>query len=188
MKKDIYTVLEIAKICKVSRYTVNNWINKGIVRAFRPMEKGAWKVTRKDLADFLIKRGYPLEFLKDNRIKILVVDDEEMMTDVISKVLSQEKEYSVEIANSGFIAGAKLESFYPDVVILDIFLKDMDGRQFFEYIRNHPEIQDVKVIGMSGNLDQDKINNLLEMGFHDFLAKPFKMDELKNSITKISNE
>lgn len=185
MRKDVYTVQEIAKICKVSRYTVNNWINKGIMKAFRPMEKGSWKVTRKDLAKFMKVRGYPPEFLKDERIRILVVDDEEMMTNLLSEALGREKEFNVEIANSGFTAGAKLESFLPDVVILDIFLTDMDGRQFFEYIRQHPEIKYVKVIGISGNLDSENVKGLFGMGFHDFLAKPFKIDDLKNSIHKV---
>ena len=184
MEKELFTAPEIAKICKVSRFTVNHWINKGILKAFRPMEKGVWKVRRKDFITFMEKSGYPSEFLNGDKIKILVIDDEEIITETIERAFKNVSEFNIEIANSGFIAGAKLESFKPDVVLLDIFLGDMDGREFFNHIRKHPELNGIKVIGISGNLPESEIQPLLDDGFDNFLLKPFRMNELKKAIIK----
>jgi len=128
MKKELFTAPEIAKICRTSRQNVNIWINKGVLKAFRPTDTAVWKVTRKDLITFMEERGYPLEFLNDDKIRILVVDDEKNITSLISRVLEKERNLKIDVANSGFKAGAKLTEFKPDIVILDIILGDIDGK------------------------------------------------------------
>ncbi|MFC1476845.1 response regulator [candidate division KSB1 bacterium] len=182
MMKDVYSVPEIAEICKVTRFTVNSWIKKGILPAFRPMDRGMWKIKSDDLIAFLRKQGYPLEFLNGNKIKILIIDDEEMVIKIIRRTFQDMDNYLLDTANTGFTAGAKLESFRPDIVILDICLGDMDGREFFNHIRNHPEFQYVKVIGISGKLDKAEINDLIARGFDDFIMKPFKSGALRNAV------
>ena len=185
MEKVIFSAPEIAKICKVTRHTVNAWIRKGIISAFRPMEKGAWKVTRKTLITFMNDRGYPQEFLNGNRIKILVIDDEKIVTRTIDRPFKNDDRFLVGIANSGFAAGSKLETFKPDLVILDIYLGDMDGREFCNHIRNHRVLNETKIIGISGKLDEDETLSLLKQGFNAFLHKPFRIDILKETISKV---
>ena len=70
-------------------------------------------------------------------------------------------------------------------MILDIFLGDIDGREFFKHIREHDELDRIKVIGISGKLNKSEVEKTLEMGFDDFLQKPFEMGELKNKILQI---
>jgi len=188
MTKDVFTAPEVGKILRVSRHTINRWINNGKLKAFRPAENAIWKVTRKELVKFMEANGIPMEFLKDDKIKILVVDDEVNLTKFIQRAFQDVDQFQIEIALSGFIAGTKLESFKPDVVVLDIYLGDMDGRDFFQHIRNHPELNGTKVIGISGKLREDEIQPLLDQGFDDFLQKPFKAEQLKEAILKIVRE
>jgi len=185
MKKELFTAPEIAKICRTSRQNVNIWINKRVLRAFRPTDTAVWKVTRKDLVAFMQERGYPLEFLNDNKIRILVVDDEKDITYLISRVLEKEKNFEVDVANSGFKAGVKLAEFNPDIVILDIILCDIDGREFFKHIREDPELKELKVIGISGKIDPSEEQSLLNMGFCTFIRKPFKINKIKDTIFKL---
>ncbi len=188
MEKEIFTAPEIAKICRVSRQTIFYWIKKGYLNAFRPAKNAVWKVTRRELVKYMKEHEIPMEFLYGEKIKILVVDDEVSLTRLIEESFRDIDKFQLETANSGFIAGAKLESFKPDVVILDIFLGDIDGREFFKHIREHTELFGIKVIGISGKFSEIEIQSLLEQGFSDFLQKPFKIEKLKESILKVFGE
>lgn len=130
----------------------------------------------------------PLEFLGGDKIKILVVDDEVNMTKAIKRAFQNVDQFHIETAHSGFSAGAKLESFKPDVVVLDIYLGDMDGREFFKHISEQPEFNGIKVVGISGKLSSTEIEPLLDKGFIAFLQKPFKMEELKETIINAVKE
>jgi len=185
MKKDVFTADEVAIICRTSRGTVNRWLNSGELKGYRPTKNADWRVTRKELTKFMKENGFPLEFINENKIKILIVDDDENVTTAMVKAFKYEEHFQFEVANSGFSAGAKLESFKPDVVILDIFLGDMDGREFLKYIRKRPEFKGIKVIGISGMLNTDEISPLLDLGFAEFLQKPFGMEELRETILKV---
>lgn len=158
---------------------------KRIFESYRPAINAAWKVTRKEVLRYMKEHDIPMEFLNGDKIKILVVDDEVSLTQLIKKSLQNTKIFQIETANSGFIAGAKLESFKPDFVVLDIFLGDMDGREFFDHIQDHPELNKVRVIGITGKLSQDEIQPLLDKGFSAFLQKPFNMNILKETILDV---
>ncbi len=185
MEKEIFTAPEIAKICRVSRQTVFFWIKKGYINAYRPAKNAVWKVTKKELIRYMKEHDIPMEFLNSDKTKILIVDDEVSLTRMIEETFQNIDKFQIETANSGFIAGAKLESFKPDVVVLDIFLGDMDGREFFDHIQDHPELNKVKVIGITGKLSQDEIQPLLDKGFSAFLQKPFNMNKLKETIFEV---
>ena len=101
---------------------------------------------------------------------------------MISKALKKERNLEIETANSGFKAGVKLTEFKPDIVILDIILDDMDGREFFEHIKEDPELKEIKVLGISGKIDPDEEQLLLDMGFSAFIRKPFKISKIKDAI------
>ena len=188
MNKDILTAGEVAKICRTSRQTVNRWLKYGELKGYRPTKKSDWRITRKELLKFMVENNIPLEFINEGKIKILVVDDEVNMVKTIERAFKNEEKFIIETAYSGFSAGIKLEKFKPEVIILDIILGDIDGREFFDYIRNHPEMNGTKIIGISGKLANDEIQPLLDKGFNEFLQKPFDMGELKKRILQLVEE
>lgn len=185
MEYDFFTAPEIAALFDISLSTVNRMLNTNKLKGFRLSKNAVWKVTRKEMIRYMKKHNIPLEFLRGNKIKILVVDDEVCITRMIEKTFKDIDKFQIETANSGFIAGAKLESFKPDVIVLDIFLGDMDGREFFEHIQDHPELKKVRVIGITGKLSQGEIQPLLDKGFSAFLQKPFSMNILKETILDV---
>ncbi len=182
MKKEVFTIPEIAKIFRLSRHTVFHWVKKGYLKAYRPAKSADWKVTRKELVKYMKEHGIPSEYLIGDKIKILVVDDEIDITTFISKALEKERNLEIDVANSGFMAGVKLTEFKPDMVILDIVLGDMDGREFFTQIKKNSELGETKVIGISGKIDPSEEQSLLNQGFSAFIRKPFKIEELKETI------
>ena len=188
MSKDIFSTTEVARICRVSRMTVNRWLKEDDLKGYKSTPKSNWKVTKKDLIKFMQSNNIPLDLLKTGEVKILIVDDEIDITSFISSVLEKERNLEIDVANSGFKAGVKLAEFKPDLVILDIVLGDMDGREFFEHIKENSELNETKVIGISGKIAPSEEQSLLEQGFSDFIRKPFKIKTLKETIFKVLEE
>ncbi len=185
MKKDVYSIPEVAQLLKLSRHTVFQWVKKGYLKAYQPAINAAWKVTRSEVLRYIKEHNIPLEFLNDDKIRILVVDDEVGITTFISKALKKERNFEIEIANSGFKAGVKLTEFKPDIVILDIFLGEMDGREFFKHIKEDPELSEIKVIGISGKIDMSEEQSLMDIGFNAFVRKPFKINKIIDTIFEL---
>lgn len=189
MVKDVFGASDVARICRMSRQTVNRWLHSGTLRGFRATKTSDWKITRKELVQFMKNSGIPLYFFEEEvKTKVLVVDDENSITNLILQALRHDERILAEAANSGFSAGIKLENFKPDVVILDIFLGDMDGREFFDYIRRNPDHAGTKVIGMTGLLDESTVEELLNQGFDAFLLKPFDVNVLRRRIHEVVEE
>lgn len=106
--------------------------------------------------------------------RILVIDDEKEICDLIEIYLSQEG-YHVEKRYNAYTLLRDLEKFKIDLVILDMMMPGVDGLQALEMIR---EKYNIPVIFVSAKTaDQDKIEGLLK-GADDYIAKPFNAMEL----------
>jgi two-component system OmpR family response regulator len=110
-----------------------------------------------------------------HRARVLVVDDEESITDVIS-VLLRHLEFDVETAATGREALDRADSNPPDLIVLDVMLPDIDGFEVCRRMRAGGV--EAPVIFLTA-LDKvtDKVTGL-ELGGDDYLTKPFSLDEL----------
>ena len=105
--------------------------------------------------------------------KILIVDDEKMMTELLSDHL-RDCGYEAITANSGRQAIELLQKKL-DLIILDINMPDMDGLELCRNIRNHV---DCPILFVTARItEQDKINGL-QYGGDDYITKPFSLNEL----------
>ncbi len=110
----------------------------------------------------------------DNKT-ILVVDDEDYIRSTIAGILSDEH-YNVKLAKDGFEALSAMKSFEPHVVLLDIWLPQMDGLEVLKRIKEqHP---DTIVIMISGHGTIDTAVKTIKMGAYDFIEKPLSADKL----------
>lgn len=101
--------------------------------------------------------------------KILIVDDEKELADVLKDFLDNEG-YETQAAYDGIGARKMITSFDPDLLILDIMLPDDDGMEICREVRNH---KDIPIIMLSAkNTDVDKII-ALGLGADDYLTKPY---------------
>ncbi len=107
--------------------------------------------------------------------KILVVDDEEIMRDVLSTLLAAEN-YSVDFAQNGAQALEKARESDYSVVLLDLMMPDMDGFQVLEEFRKL-ESNPVTVI-LTAFASIEKAVKATKLGAFDFITKPFKNDEI----------
>ncbi len=113
--------------------------------------------------------------------KILVIDDDELVTSSLKRTLSQSG-YDVDIALSGKIGIQKTEDDTPDLVLLDIFLGDTNGMEVLKKIQSiNP---DLPVIMITGFADVQTAVNAIKMGAIDFILKPINLDQLELIIDK----
>jgi DNA-binding response OmpR family regulator len=118
--------------------------------------------------------------MMDNR-KILVVDDEPRMIQLISMNLKLEG-FNVVSSGDGYQALEKVSREMPDLVILDIMMPDMDGYETLKRIR---EISSVPVIFLSVlGEEQDRVRGL-DLGADDYITKPFSPRELISRIKAV---
>ena len=71
-----------------------------------------------------------------------------------------------------------VKEYRPDILVLDVMLPDINGRDVCQRVRTDPTLDDVKIICISGMVEQDRIDDLKASGANDFLQKPFEIETL----------
>ena len=117
--------------------------------------------------------------------RILVVDDEKNIVDIIKYNLKKEG-YEVMTAGDGEEALRLNEEFKPDIILLDIMMPVMDGLETAEKIRKsgREDAGTVIIIAMSANAFYDDIERSIKAGMNTHIAKPIDADELVNIIAR----
>ncbi|MCX8056281.1 MAG: sigma-54 dependent transcriptional regulator [Ignavibacteria bacterium] len=113
--------------------------------------------------------------------KILVIDDDELVSSSLKRALTQSG-YDVEIALSGRDGLQKIESYEPDMILLDIFLGDLNGMDVLKSIQSFNP--DLPVVMITGFADVQTAVNAIKMGAIDFILKPINLDQLEVIINK----
>ncbi len=126
--------------------------------------------------------AFPTDALESGKRKILVVDDDEELVELIIDVLDKDGRFEVRSVNNGFDAGMMVKEYHPDLIVLDVMLPDINGKEVCQRVRSDPTMDDVKIICISGMVEQDKIDDLKAAGANDFLQKPFEVDQLVDRI------
>jgi DNA-binding response OmpR family regulator len=108
--------------------------------------------------------------MKEEHELILVVDDEERLTSIISTYLERDG-YFVEVAQNGREALTIAEQNPPDLIILDIMMPEMDGYKFLEAFR---KVSQTPVICLSARIGEDDQVKGLDLGADDYITKPFR--------------
>lgn len=111
--------------------------------------------------------------------KILVVDDEPEVRKLMEHFLTT-KGYEVRAAENGRVGLAALDTFTPDLVLLDMHMPEMDGAETLrELARRSPGLP---VIMVTVNEDVETTSRLLQLGAADYVPKPFNLEYLEQAI------
>lgn len=176
--KDLYTTGEAAEICKVSQQTIIRCFDSGRLDGFRIPGSKFRRIPRDSLVKFMKTNRIPLDNLDSGKKKVLIVDDDPEIVELLSEVFGRDGRFEVKTASSGYDAGVLTEDFHPDVILLDYMLPDVNGNIVCQTIKRNPKYEDIKVIIVSGVVKQDEIDQLLKSGAEGFVKKPFDIDEL----------
>lgn len=115
---------------------------------------------------------------KANMKKVLIVDDEDGILDVLSMAL-EAKGFDVQCAHDGAEGVEKAKSFLPDVVILDIIMPRMDGWEACRAMRQEQKLDKSKIILLTTS---HKLKQAKEAGANLVMLKPFDLDQLVQAI------
>ena len=185
MVKDVYTTGEAAGICKVSQQTIIRCFDNGRLKGFRVPGSRFRRIPRESLILFMKDNDIPLDVLDMGKHRVLVVDDDPAIVEMLVELLERDGRFEVATAATGFDAGMQCREFRPDVIVLDYMLPDINGNAVIRSIRADPTMQNVKTIIVSGVVNREDVQALLSEGADGFLQKPFSIEQLVNRITEL---
>jgi two-component system, OmpR family, response regulator len=176
--KTVFTTGEAAKICKVSQQTIIRCFDNGTLKGFRVPGSRFRRIPRDQLFNFMKDNGIPTDALESGKKKLLIVDDDTELIELMSEAFDRDGRFDIRTATNGFDAGMKVKEFRPDLVILDVMLPDINGKEVCQRVRGDESLDMVKIICISGMIEQDKVQDLKDAGANDFIQKPFQVDRL----------
>ena len=176
--KTVFTTGEAAKICKVSQQTIIRCFDNGQLKGFRVPGSRFRRIPREALYKFMKDNGIPTDALESGKRKVLLVDDDVELVELMTKVLEEDGRFEVRVATTGFDAGMMVKEYRPDLIVLDVMLPDINGREVCHRVRDDKSLEDVRILCISGMIEEDRIQELKLSGADDFLHKPFDIEEL----------
>jgi excisionase family DNA binding protein len=167
--KTVFTTGEAAKICKVSQQTIIRCFDNGQLKGFRVPGSRFRRIPRDMLYKFMKDNGIPTDALESGKRKVLVVDDDLDLVDIMTKFLQDD---------GRFEAGMLVKEYRPDIIVLDVMLPDINGKEVCTRVRSDDTLEEVRILCISGMIEDDKIQDLKLAGADDFMHKPFEMEHL----------
>jgi CheY-like chemotaxis protein len=182
-----FTSTKAARFCHVSHAAVCNWVRLGKLKAYRT-PGGQYRIEPHVLREFMKQHGMPIpeELLPRNGLRVVVVDDEVEIGEIVMRVLGKEGAgYEVEMAQDGYTAGRLIQSLRPDLVILDIRMPGIDGFAVCENIKSDPATRNARILIMSAYATGENVQRLKALGADAFIEKPFEVAVLKDKVQQL---
>lgn len=123
-------------------------------------------------------------------IKILYVEDQKDIQMIAEYALATIANYTVKTCNNGDEALAEIESFSPDLLLLDVMMPGLDGPETLQEIRKLPSFKNTPAIYMTAKILPNEIDDLMSQGAIGIIPKPFDPvtlgDEIQVLLDKVS--
>jgi len=164
--------------------TVIKWVNEDKLKAYRT-PGGHRRIEEASLVNFVkkFKLPFPDELKGENRI--LIVDDDSDFVSLTAGYLQKIDNIRLDSASEGFMAGEKVISFNPRIVILDIKLPGIDGYEVCRRIKEREETKHIKIVVVTAYDSPQDRRNALDSGADVYFAKPVKSEEFVSTIKKL---
>ena len=115
-------------------------------------------------------------------VKVLIVDDNDLMRTLLRGILRNEDYLIVGEAKNGVIAVEMAERFKPDLICMDVMMPEMDGLEALQSIKAvHPEI---RVVMVTGNPSVDNVREAIQSGASGFIVKPFNAAKVLDTLNR----
>ena len=118
-------------------------------------------------------------------IKILIVDDRFNNRDILMRMLSKIGFELKEVSN-GFSALDIIESWKPDVILLDIVMPEMDGKEVIKRVKQLPDGDKYKIVVLTASAMEDDKKEVIKLGANSFMRKPFRENEIMEEIKRLT--
>lgn len=180
---ELFTASQFAHFCHVDLKTIHNWAEKGEIRHFRTPGRHL-RFRRLDLLDFLQKYGYPVpEVLRSGKPKVVVVDDDPNVLVAVRKALG--RRFEVTAFADPFDALVAIGSMRPDVLVIDVHLKGLDGLRCLERLKAIEATAPIRIIVFSAQDQQRRA--IMDAGANDFVSKG-EIALLREAVERLTGE
>lgn len=122
-----------------------------------------------------------------NNKRILLIDDEETIQEVVQIGIEIEAGWQVAIASSGIEGISLAKSQQPDAILLDVMMPEMDGISTLFNLKANAQTKTIPVIFLTAKTQTGEKNELKSLGVVDVITKPFNSMTLASQIAKILN-
>ena len=157
-KKNTFSTGYVAKLLGVTNKTIVKWIREKGLNAFQLPGGEHYRIRKEELIKFLKINNVPVPKEIAPRIgkpRILIIDDDENMCFAIKRILVNDGSFEVDVAFDGFDGGLKINTFKPDLVLLDIKMPGIDGIEVLKRIKENPDTLQIKVVIISAFINND---------------------------------
>ncbi len=113
--------------------------------------------------------------------KALVIEDHPDMLDVLSRQLEM-LGFAVITASNGVDGVEKARGEKPDLILMDIMVPGMDGREATRRIRSNPLVKEIPILVITALFTESELNECMKAGCNDYIVKPFTFEELREKI------
>src|SRR5262245_59012833 len=180
--KSIYTTHEVSRLLQVNPRSVINWIEQNLLPAYRT-PGGHRRIRREDLLSFLRKHQIPIPALfVEGKFKILIVDDDEKIVELIRTFLLRQDIYEVTSATDGSTALIEVGRIKPDLLILDIKIPGVDGIEVCRRIKSD-SAKKTAIIVVGDSPEYEKRS--LQSGADGFMVKPLDLELLHTEAKRL---
>ncbi|MBQ4847215.1 response regulator [Pseudoalteromonas sp. MMG005] len=121
--------------------------------------------------------------LTNRNIKIMVVEDNEIYREMISKILIDEG-HNVEAVSSGLVAIKKLKKQKYDMIFMDLFMPELDGYNTTRNIRNINHCKNLPIVALTSNKNKELIRKWATLGLTAYIAKPSTKHSILKTVEK----
>ena len=153
----------------------------------KPYEKEQLEKALFATLDFFEQDELQLQHIALDEVKVLLVDDSDISRRHMRHILDNIGLERVTEATNGREGLACMESQFFDLIVTDLYMPEMDGKEFVEHIRNHSAQSSVPILMVSSETDESRLAGVREAGISAICDKPFEPDTVKQLIERILN-
>lgn len=173
----LLTPAQASALLSVSPITLRYWANEGRL-PFVTTPGGHRRFEHAEVEKLLSPQAN-----KVNLQRIVIVEDDSLHADLLMEYMSVlYPSIEVHIASSGFEAGTMIQALNPQLIFLDLVMPDVDGFAVCAQLRQNETTKNTPIIVISGLSEPSSIERILAAGANQFLAKPIRLNVLKETI------
>jgi excisionase family DNA binding protein len=178
-QKTHLTPNQVAEMLMVNPVTVRQWAARGLLRSLTT-PGGHRRFLLSDVEEFARSRGAtPVARHSGRPDRVLVVDDDPKMGRSIAEMIRRHAPHvETEVAQDGFEAGIKVESFRPHALVLDLAMPGMNGFDVCRRLRERATLNHIRIVATTGSPSQENTEKVLAAGADACLSKPVDSQQL----------